>query len=83
MARIPGLAFLMVTTASTIWARLVLGIMWSGAPAVKQQHQLRTGGPYRIGRHPIYTGILGMLLGSMLVAGGGRWIEPFPVSSCC
>lgn len=79
VARILGLVFLMVATAFTIWARLVLGIMWSGAPAVKQEHQLRTGGPYSITRHPIYTGILGMLLGSMLVAGGGRWIVPFPV----
>ena len=79
VARILGLVFLMIATAFTIWARLVLGIMWSGAPAVKQKHQLRTGGPYSITRHPIYTGILGMLLGSMLVAGGGRWIVPFPV----
>jgi protein-S-isoprenylcysteine O-methyltransferase Ste14 len=79
VARILGLVFLMVATAFTIWARLALGIMWSGAPAVKQEHQLRTGGPYGITRHPIYTGILGMLLGSMLVAGGGRWIVPFPV----
>jgi protein-S-isoprenylcysteine O-methyltransferase Ste14 len=70
---------LLAATAFTIWARLVLGIMWSGAPAVKQEHQLRTGGPYGITRHPIYTGILGMLLGSMLVAGAGRWIVPFPV----
>jgi protein-S-isoprenylcysteine O-methyltransferase Ste14 len=79
VARILGLVFLMIATVFTIWARLVLGIMWSGAPAVKQKHQLRTGGPYSITRHPIYTGILGMLLGSMLVAGGGRWIVPFPV----
>jgi protein-S-isoprenylcysteine O-methyltransferase Ste14 len=51
-----------------------LNLLWSGAPAVKQKHQLRTGDPYSITRHPIYTGVLGMLLGSMLVAGGGRWI---------
>lgn len=79
VARILGLVILLAATAFTIWARLVLGIMWSGAPAVKQEHQLRTGGPYGITRHPIYTGILGMLLGSLLVAGAGRWIVPFPV----
>jgi protein-S-isoprenylcysteine O-methyltransferase Ste14 len=53
--------------------------MWSSAPAVKEQHQLRTGGPYAITRHPIYTGMLSMSLGSALVAGGGRWIAPFAV----
>jgi protein-S-isoprenylcysteine O-methyltransferase Ste14 len=78
-ARILGLVILLAATALTIWARLVLGLMWSGAPAVKEQHQLRTSGPYAITRHPIYTGILGMLLGSLLVAGGGRWIVLFGV----
>ena len=34
---------------------------------------------YRLTRHPIYTGILGMLLGSLLAAGGGRWVAPFPI----
>lgn len=70
---------LLGATAFTIWARLVLGVMWSGAPVVKQQHELRTTGPYGITRHPIYTGILGMLIGSLLVTGAGRWIVPFPV----
>jgi protein-S-isoprenylcysteine O-methyltransferase Ste14 len=31
-------------------------------------------GPYAITRHPIYTGLLGMLLGSALLAGLGQWI---------
>ena len=31
-------------------------------------------GPYAITRHPIYTGLLGMLLGSALLGGSGRWI---------
>src|SRR5262245_29184151 len=53
--------------------------MWSAAPTVKEHHVLQTGGPYRLSRHPIYTGILGMLLGSLLLAGAGRWILPFPV----
>jgi protein-S-isoprenylcysteine O-methyltransferase Ste14 len=29
------------------------------------------GGPYAITRHPIYTGLPGMVLGTMLVAGLG------------
>ena len=77
--RILGLAILLAATALTVWARLALGAMWSAAPTVKQEHQLRTGGPYAITRHPIYTGFLGMMLGSLLLAGGGRWIVPFAI----
>lgn len=78
-ARLLGLVILLAATAFTIWARLVLGVMWSGAPTLKQGHQLRTTGPYSVTRHPIYTGMLGMLIGSLLVTGAGRWIVPFPV----
>jgi protein-S-isoprenylcysteine O-methyltransferase Ste14 len=40
-----------------IWARVRLGANWSPAPAVKEKHELVTGGPYRWVRHPIYTGV--------------------------
>lgn len=79
-ARFGGLAILLAGTALTLWARFALGLMWSAAPAVKEGHQLRTSGPYGITRHPIYTGLLAMLLGTLLVAGGGLWIVPFPVA---
>jgi protein-S-isoprenylcysteine O-methyltransferase Ste14 len=77
--RILGLAILLAATALTIWARLALGAMWSAAPAVMQEHKLRTGGPYAVTRHPIYTGLLGMMLGSLLLAGAGRWMVAFPM----
>jgi len=79
-ARFLGLAILLAATALTLWARFTLGLMWSAVPAVKEGHQLRTSGPYAITRHPIYTGLLGMVLGTTLVAGGGQWIAPFPVA---
>ena len=75
-ARFLGLAILVTATVLTLWARFALGLMWSAVPAVKEGHQLRTSGPYAITRHPIYTG----LLGSVLAAGGGPWIVPFPVA---
>jgi protein-S-isoprenylcysteine O-methyltransferase Ste14 len=33
--------------------------------------RLRTTGPYAVTRHPIYTGLLGMIVGSGLLAGLG------------
>ncbi len=69
---LPGLVLLVASTAFTIWARLSLGRMWSLSPNVLQaDHELRTDGPYSITRHPIYTGLSGMLLGSVLLNGLG------------
>jgi protein-S-isoprenylcysteine O-methyltransferase Ste14 len=69
---LPGLALLVASTAFTIWARVSLGRMWSATPNMLQaNHELRTDGPYAITRHPIYTGLLGMLLGTVLVNGLG------------
>ena len=74
LVRILGLAILLAATGLTLWARLALGAMWSAAPTVKEEHKLRTSGPYAITRHPIYTGFLGMIVGSALLAGAGPWI---------
>jgi protein-S-isoprenylcysteine O-methyltransferase Ste14 len=74
-----GLVLLVGFTAFRLWARLVLGTMWSSAPMVKQEHELRTDGPYGVTRHPIYTGMLGMVLGTVLLVGVGRWALIFPV----
>ena len=72
--RFLGLAVLVSATAFTLWARVALGTMWSGTPTVKIDHELRTDGPYAVTRHPIYTGLFGMLLGTVLLVGFGHWI---------
>lgn len=77
--QIVGAACLIIFTAFTLWARWSLGTMWSSSPEIKVDHQLRIGGPYRITRHPIYTGILGMLLGTLLINGVGVWILYFTI----
>jgi len=66
-----GLVLLIGSTMLTLWARCTLGRMWSFVPSLREHHELHTAGPYRLTRHPIYTGILGMVLGSALVAGSG------------
>ncbi len=43
-------------------AARTLGKQWSLAARVVEGHKLVTEGPYRVVRHPIYTGMLGMLL---------------------
>jgi protein-S-isoprenylcysteine O-methyltransferase Ste14 len=69
---IPGLVLLLVSTGFTIWARVSLGRMWSASPDVLQtHHELRTDGPYAVTRHPIYTGLFGMLVGTVLLNGLG------------
>jgi protein-S-isoprenylcysteine O-methyltransferase Ste14 len=70
--RAPGVALLVAATAFTLWARLELGTMWSASVVAKTDHALRTHGPYAVTRHPIYTGLLGMLLGTALVDDLGR-----------
>jgi protein-S-isoprenylcysteine O-methyltransferase Ste14 len=51
-----------------VWARLWLGRYWSGIITVKEGHRLIRGGPYRLVRHPIYTGFLMGMLGSAISA---------------
>ena len=67
--RFIGLGFLVASTAFALWARFWLGTSWSIAPEVGGDRRLRTSGPYAVTRHPIYTGLLGMLLGSALLGG--------------
>jgi protein-S-isoprenylcysteine O-methyltransferase Ste14 len=71
--RIIGIICLLLATGFTLWARRVLGKMWSSSAVARAGHELGTDGPYRITRHPIYTGALGMLFGTMLMSGFGLY----------
>jgi protein-S-isoprenylcysteine O-methyltransferase Ste14 len=72
--RLVGVALLIVSTGFTLWARLALGTMWSSSPVAKEGHVLHTTGPYAVTRHPIYTGILGMLISSAVALDFGAWL---------
>ena len=52
-----------------LWARTVLGRNWSAFVVFKERHELIERGPYRVVRHPIYTGVLLMLLGTATLWG--------------
>jgi len=52
-----------------LWARTILGRNWSADVALKHEHELVDRGPYRLVRHPIYTGVLLMVVGTVLLWG--------------
>ena len=53
-------------------ARVWLAGNWSRVVTIKQDHELITSGPYRLVRHPIYTGLLIAVAGSALAIGEWR-----------
>jgi protein-S-isoprenylcysteine O-methyltransferase Ste14 len=52
-----------------VWARVMLGRNWSARVSLKENHELIRTGPYRLVRHPIYSGLLLMILGTAALAG--------------
>jgi len=52
-----------------IWSRKMLGAEWSRDVELKEGHKLVESGPYRLMRHPIYTGHLLMGLGTAIASG--------------
>jgi protein-S-isoprenylcysteine O-methyltransferase Ste14 len=44
--------------AFACWARVHLGRLWSGAMTIRKGHRIVDSGPYRLVRHPIYTGLI-------------------------
>jgi protein-S-isoprenylcysteine O-methyltransferase Ste14 len=52
--------------AFTVWARITLGRNWSAEVTFKQDHELIESGPYALARHPIYTGLIVMALGTAI-----------------
>ena len=44
------------------WARIHLGRLWSSTITLKRGHRIVDTGPYRLVRHPIYTGLIAALL---------------------
>jgi len=60
---------LVVGLAFTWWARLHLGRLWSASVTRKADHRVVDTGPYRIVRHPIYTGIIVATLATAAMRG--------------
>ena len=68
-----GLALFAAGLLFAVWARVHLGRNWGTPMTRKVEPELVTGGPYRLVRHPIYSGILVAGVGTA-VGLGWRWL---------
>jgi protein-S-isoprenylcysteine O-methyltransferase Ste14 len=87
LSQILGAVLCVLGLTFTLWARQTLAGNWSSNVTFKQDHELIRTGPYRVVRHPIYTGLLAMCLGtaiqigqlrgafSLLLVAFGFWIK--------
>jgi protein-S-isoprenylcysteine O-methyltransferase Ste14 len=66
---IPSMAFSVLGLIIAIGARRSLAGNWSTSVTIKKDHELIRHGLYKYMRHPIYSGVLLMLIGSVLVVG--------------
>jgi protein-S-isoprenylcysteine O-methyltransferase Ste14 len=64
-----GIALQAGAIVLAVWARRHLGRNWSGAITQTVDHQLVRSGPYRVIRHPIYTAMLGLMVGTAFISG--------------
>ena len=67
-----GLAIQIAGLAFAIWARFILGKNWSGRVTIGARQELIVCGPYRLVRHPIYSGLLTAVLGTAIALGEVR-----------
>jgi protein-S-isoprenylcysteine O-methyltransferase Ste14 len=59
-----GTVIAILGLSGAVWSRNILADNWSNNVEFKQGHQLVERGPYRLVRHPIYTSILLMCIGT-------------------
>jgi protein-S-isoprenylcysteine O-methyltransferase Ste14 len=70
-----GLALFALGLGFAVWARLHIGRNWGTPMTRKDEPELVTSGPYRLVRHPIYSGIL---LGGAATAVALSWFWLIP-----
>ena len=61
-----GLALVLLGLGLAVWARLHIGRNWGIPMSRKAKPELVTTGPYHRIRHPIYTGLILAMLGTVL-----------------
>jgi protein-S-isoprenylcysteine O-methyltransferase Ste14 len=71
-----GLLLFALGLGFAIWARLHIGRNWGTPMSQKDEPELVTSGPYRLVRHPIYSGILLAGVGTALALNWAWLIAP-------
>ena len=66
---VPGSVLTVLGLLGAVWARMNLGRNWSGYVTYKEDQTLVTTGPYKYVRHPIYTSMILMFIGTILYYG--------------
>ena len=61
----------------SVWARIHLGRNWSRSVTIKRDHELIITGPYKLVRHPIYTGLLVAFFGTAFAVAEVRAMAAF------
>jgi protein-S-isoprenylcysteine O-methyltransferase Ste14 len=64
-----GIFLIAIGLGIAVWARRHLGRYWSGRITLKVDHRLVQSGPYGWVRHPIYSGLLLAVLGTVITIG--------------
>jgi protein-S-isoprenylcysteine O-methyltransferase Ste14 len=72
-----GVGITVLGLAVTYWARWMLGRNWSGNVTIKVDHELIRTGPYRLVRHPIYTGLMVAAAGTAMALNQWRGVVAF------
>ncbi len=68
-----GAALVVCGLGTAVWARVTLGRNWGMPMTEKDQPELVSSGPYRLVRHPIYSGIVLATVGTALAVSLG-WL---------
>jgi protein-S-isoprenylcysteine O-methyltransferase Ste14 len=68
-----GLALFFAGLALAVWARGYIGRNWGMPMSQKIDAELVTSGPYRVVRHPIYSGIILAMIGTA-IAISWQWL---------
>jgi protein-S-isoprenylcysteine O-methyltransferase Ste14 len=63
---IVGVALCIVGLAFALWARVTMGRHWAVPIAEREESDVVSTGPFAYVRHPIYAGVIAMMIGSAL-----------------
>lgn len=77
-----AIALVWIGIGLAIWARVHLGQNWSGRATIKEGHELIRTGPYAHLRHPIYSGLLLAIAGSVLQIAEWRCLAGMALVTC-